>query len=261
MFTWICPKCGTEVPPSSAECPRCAATAAAPPPQPQAPPPQPQYQSPPQPQYPPSQYQAPPAQTQYQAPPQPQYAPPPSPPQYQAPPQYQPPPPPPPQPQYVIAEPKRGMPGWAVMLLVAAVLGGAFYGIYKYTAHDAGDASPAAQIEKAAPAGAGVHPYAKSLEITGLRLYEDDRKRVVLRYVVVNHSMAAMPGVELSVALTTTTAAAGDPPIAVIAGKVGNLDPHGTKEMEAVVQTKLRVYELPDWQFLKTTFDVTAPAQ
>lgn len=222
MFTWICPKCGTEVPPSSSECPRCAAAAAAPPPaQPQAPPP--------------LQFEPPPPQSQ---------------------------PPPQTSQRYVIAEPRRGMPGWLVMLLVAAVLGGGFYGIYRYTSHEPSAAAPVSQLEAAAArTGNDGHPYAKSIELTGLRLYEDTRKRVVLRYVVVNHSMAPMPGVELNIRLSTTSAAGGEPPIAVIPAKVGNLDPHGVKEMEALIETRLRVYELPDWQFLKTSFDVTAPAQ
>ena len=29
MFTWICPKCGKEVPPAYSECPNCPATAEA----------------------------------------------------------------------------------------------------------------------------------------------------------------------------------------------------------------------------------------
>src|SRR6266542_52870 len=69
MFTWICPQCGREVPPSYTDCPDCAAKAktappappaaqTAPPPAPPAPPqPPPQYQAPQQPQY----YQPPPA--------------------------------------------------------------------------------------------------------------------------------------------------------------------------------------------------------
>ncbi len=92
MFSWVCPRCGHEVPPSKTECPFCTPPA----PEPVAPqvsyappPPQQQYQAPQPPYAPPAPQQAPPQQ----APPQ-QYA-------QQAPPQYwQPLGPPPPQQQY-----------------------------------------------------------------------------------------------------------------------------------------------------------------
>jgi hypothetical protein len=30
--------------------------------------------------------------------------------------------------------------------------------------------------------------------------------------------------------------------------------------VDAKVNTKLRIYELPDWQFLRAEFDITSPA-
>ena len=103
MFSWICPKCGKEVPPSASECPYCAtdaqsAASAQPtlptipiPPGAQGTPPPPYY--PPQQQMPP-QYQQPYPTGQYPQP-QGQYPPP----QGQYPPQYQQPYPQPPYPQ------------------------------------------------------------------------------------------------------------------------------------------------------------------
>src|SRR5215831_1395773 len=60
MFTWVCPQCGREVPPSYTECPDCKNAAANPPQpnQPQAPPP------------PAAHPQGPPQQQQQYAPPQ-----------------------------------------------------------------------------------------------------------------------------------------------------------------------------------------------
>ena len=40
---------------------------------------------------------------------------------------------------------------------------------------------------------------------------------------------------------------------------VSNLGPLESKDVTATVPTKLRAYELPDWQFLETNFQVTAP--
>src|SRR5438046_1211128 len=123
MFTWICPQCKREVPPSYNECPDCkaraqqapagdvqAAQAAPPAPQTPYPPPPPgQYPPPyqgPQPhQYPPQQY-PPPQYAQQQYPPQPY------------PPQYAPRP--------------RGMqlPIWLMTILFALAIGGLVGGIY-----------------------------------------------------------------------------------------------------------------------------------
>src|SRR5260370_23928025 len=125
MFTWICPKCGREVPPAYTDCPDCAAKTQAP--QPEAapvisrpippPPPAPQYQQPPAPQY----QQAPP---QYAPPPQ-QYAPP----QYQQ--HY---PPPPAAPTFYAPPPERiglaGMPTWLLSILFAVLFVGLVFGVY-----------------------------------------------------------------------------------------------------------------------------------
>lgn len=256
MFTWICPQCGREVPPSAAECPSCAETrtraaqaAAQPPAAPQVPP-QPQYVAPqhqaPQPQYPPQQQY--PQQQQYQPPP-PQY------PQYQAPPQQ-------PQPSYVIAEPKKGMPSWLVALLVTAVIGGGLFGVYKLMGDGTsnGKKADAPVFEKAAPAatGSGGGIYGKFLEVTAFRLLEDAAKKPKVRFTVVNHSPAPMSGLEMQVSLGRVGEET-EPPFAVVDAKVGDVGPYATKEIELPIKTSLRVYELPDWQFIKGSFVVTAP--
>ena len=279
MFTWICPKCGGEVPPSYSECPRCAEAAGrrtAPPPVVASPPP---VQPPPPVAPPPPVYAAPPPPPVYAAPPPPPvYAAPepPAAPVYAAPPS---PPAPasaplPPQPQqtweappppaYVLPEPKKRMPAWLVVLLVFGVLGGGLYGVYHFFGSGSGSAGGGG--ETGAPVMAsiaeeeGAHPFRRHLEVTGLRLFEDARKNVVLRYTVVNHSPAELGGVELRILLTTKNAGENAAALAEILAKVGTVPAHGAKEMESPVKTSLRAYELPDWQFLETRFSVTAPA-
>jgi len=258
MFTWICPQCGRDVPPSASECPTCAqrqAAAAQPPvmaPPPPPPAPQQQYQPPPQQQF------QPPPQQQYQPPP-PQYQPPP--PQYQAAPQqqYQ---QPPPQQSYVIGEPKKGLPSWLVGILVTAVIGGGLFGVYKLletgpqTESKASDTALERPTPGAASAAGGV--YGKFLEVTGYRLLEGADKKPRVRFTVVNHSTATMTGLQLELSLGRV-GADGEPPFAVVDAIVGNIEANGTVEMELPIKTKLRIYELPDWQFIKGTFTVTAP--
>lgn len=276
MFTWICPQCGREVPPSYSECPTCAErrqqaaggqapTAAPPPQQPQAAPPQPQYTAPP-PQQQPPQYA--PQQQQYAPPPQqpPQYAPQPQ--QYTPPPQqqyaprpqqqYAPPPQQPAAPVYTITEQKKGMPTWLVGVLTIAVLGGALFGLYRFVG---GHGSSAATAASKAPASAAdsKNPYAKYIEVVGLRLLENSAKKPIVRFAVINHSQADLSGLELRVHLNAVDAKADSEPISIIEAKVGDVPAYGTKDVEAPLDTKLKIYELPDWQFVRTTFEVTAP--
>lgn len=287
MFTWICPQCGHEVPPSESECPNCARLrqaqaqppAAAPPPQatyrvPESPvpppPPPPPYRapeppSPSQPAYaPPQQEYAP---SGYQAQQQTQYAPPP---QYQQPQASYPPPPPhypqgnyaQPQGGYVLQEPKRGLPNWLVGLLVAAGLGAALFGLYYLVSgHSSTKTDQTAAATPSTPAATGAaNAIANQLEITGLRLYEKQNK-AFLKFAVINHSAGDLNDLQLRLTLTTKNAAAGEEPLAVITTKVASLPAYGLKDGEEAFPTKKRAYELPDWQFLKATLEVVDGGQ
>jgi hypothetical protein len=42
--------------------------------------------------------------------------------------------------------------------------------------------------------------------------------------------------------------------------KIPTLAPLEVKDVTAQANTTLRIYELPDWQFLRADFDITSPA-
>ncbi|MGD0580175.1 MAG: hypothetical protein ABSC08_14740 [Bryobacteraceae bacterium] len=289
MFTWICPQCGREVPPSYSECPTCAenrqraaqglppigVTAAAPPPQ--APPaPQPAYQPPAppypvqaptqffqqspaapppqQPPYPPAQGYAQPQQP-YAAAPQPMQAPPPA---WPAAPQ----PPQPEQPVYTLPEtaPSHGMPAWLVVILVAVLAIGGLFLAYKLLGGKSEVATSPVKTETAstAPKGADANPYAKYIEVAGIRIIEDEKQQIKATFVVVNHSAADMPSLALQVTLRTTSAKPGDEPVAVVNLMTGPLPANTSKDISVPLKTTLRAYELPDWQFLRVSVDFPA---
>jgi hypothetical protein len=154
------------------------------------------------------------------------------------------------------------MPSWLAALLVTAVIGGGLYGVYKLMG-DGTSGSKKAQapvFEKAAPpaTGSGGGIYGKFLEVTAFRLLEDAAKKPKVRFTVVNHSPAPMSGLELQVSLGRVGEET-EPPFAVVDAKVGDVGPYAAKEIELPIKTSLRVYELPDWQFIKGSFVVTAP--
>jgi hypothetical protein len=272
MFTWICPQCGREVPPAYDECPDCSGKGAgqapqpgqgapvgAPVPPPMSYPPPPQYAQPPQAQY------APPRQFA----PTPQYA---QPPQYAQAPQYAAPPgPQAPVPGFMQQPPARGisLPPWlmtigfaVLFLAVGAVL---FFGIKHFSgSSEAGASTPGAQ--ESAPAPAKTPAAAKQnstlqkyVEVAGVRLTEDSGKKPAVHFVVVNHSGAEIADLAGNVNLWARTAKSDEEAVGTFTFKLGSLGAYESKDMMAPLSTKLRVYELPDWQNLTAEVQVTSP--
>jgi hypothetical protein len=150
------------------------------------------------------------------------------------------------------------MPTWAAALLTILVLGGALFGLYKLMGNKNGAADRAGKAAQEQAPVAG-HPYMRYLEVTGFRIFESPQKKAMIKYSVINHGAADLSGVELRVTFTSSKAGPGDAPLAVVNAKVGNIEPYGSKEVESVLDTKQRYYELPDWQFLRASVEVTAP--
>jgi hypothetical protein len=103
------------------------------------------------------------------------------------------------------------------------------------------------------------HPLNKYVELVGFRLSEAGGGKLKIRFVVVNHSDADIGDLGLKVRLSTSTAKPDDPPIAEFDAKVPSLGPQEIQEATATTPTKLRIYELPDWQFIKAEFEITSP--
>jgi hypothetical protein len=255
MFTWICPQCGREVPPSYTDCPDCAKRAAdhqaaqpnaAPPP----PPPTQQWAPPPQ----PPQYSA--AQPPQYAPPGPPYAPPP-PPQYQQPqyqhPQYAPPPayqPPPP--------PRSGIPTWAMAILFSFAIFGVVAGIY-WLVGSSRPSKPTAVVESpAAKSGGKTNPYQKYVEIAGVRFVEDARKKMQVRFVITNHSNADIPSLAGNVTAWGRTRTSEEDAAGTFAFTT-DLKGYESKELTVPFTTKHKIYELPDWQNVSIDLQITSP--
>lgn len=291
MFNWVCPRCGKDVPPSKTECPYCAGQpqtappqhAGAPPPnyappQPYGAPPAapqqpwqpPQAAAPPQPWQPPQHQQpqqwTPPSAPQQAAPP------PPPPPQQawhpQAPPPASPPPawqPPPPEHAHHAPWPpaKSGPPAWlagtgvAVGLLI--VLGLAYY--FLQPASTRALRADKAAGEKAAASTAqekAANPIQKYIEVVGIRLVTQDKKPVA-KFVVINHSTGEIAGLEANVTLWASTKRSEEDSVGTFKFKAATLAPNASQDITAPLTTRLKPYEMPDWQNLTAEVQITAP--
>ena len=222
MFTWICPQCGKEVPPHETECPHCARRTSAPAPQPSS--------------------ESPPATAgTAPAPPQPQ--------------------PGPPQPVYVAAPARQT--GWLVALLVAiglfAIGGAAYYYLLpsrRTAGVTAGETSPFEKVPEAGAPAATANRLGRLIEATGFRITEDEKKRLNIKFLIVNHSAADIGDLAGKVYLKTTEGKS----IANFDFKTSRLGPYESIEFTVLVSTTLRAYEVPDWQFLTADLEITSPA-
>jgi hypothetical protein len=221
MFTWICPKCGSEVPPSYSECPNCAGGAQPPAPE-TAPQPAPQPA-------PPAVYATPSAPVA-QAPPAASSA---------------------------IAKHRR-VPGWVLTLLVVVALLSLGVSLYLVTRPSKPAGQAPEKTTAAAPAGKR-HPLWKHIEVTGIRITEDAAQKAQVQFLVVNHSGADIADLGGTLTLKPKGAKPGNAPLASFEFKVPSIGPYESKELKNTVHSNLRAYELPDWQFLETEIEITSP--
>ena len=210
-------------------------------------------QAPPPPQY---------AATQY--PPQQQYVPPPPPPQQYAPPQQQTPyaPPPAPPAAWQPTPTQSGPPTWMVAIGFAVVLLLVGGGIYYFFLRTPGSSS----AEKAGlenPANASqqkvTNPLQKYVEVVGMRLINED-KRPVAKFVVVNHSSAEIDGLEANVRLWASTSRSEEDSVGSFSFKLPEIAANSSKDLTEPLKTKLKIYELPDWQNTTAEIEITSPA-
>ena len=103
-------------------------------------------------------------------------------------------------------------------------------------------------------------PLAKYLELSGYRLAESGVGKLTVKFVVINHSEADIGDLTLKVRLMTTAAKPEDPPITEFEAKLSALGPQEIKDVTATGPTKLRIYELPDWQFIRAAVEIASPA-
>lgn len=240
MFTWICPQCGGEVPPSMDACPRCAPRPAQPvrtaapesipvaawAPAAPAPAPEPVLASAPA----PLPYQTPLTTQQV------------------------------PSVGYAYPEPAPKAPVNPVLVVVAVaagLLGAGYLAFHFLPSSKLDEATTSERSEKTKmvdATGANVNPLSKHIEVTGFRIREDKNQRVTVQMVIVNHGAADIAGLEMQVGLYAKGDLVVEFPV-----KVKNLGPFEVAQGTGQATTKLRAYEFPDWQFLTPKVTITAP--
>jgi hypothetical protein len=142
-----------------------------------------------------------------------------------------------------------------VALLLMLVGGGLYYFLAGQREDSTATAAPAFETPTASSRSS--HPYARHLELTGFRIVEDARRRPQIRYLIINHSSAELAPVPMRITFTTNNAHPDAAPVAMVNVKTPRLGAYESQEMVSSINTNLRAYELPDWQFLRASFEVT----
>ena len=246
MFTWICPQCGREVPPSYNECPDCAAkTAAGAPPEPPS-----QALQPPMEPGPP-----PPAAFRPEPPPafEPAHS--------QSPLFAAAPPPPPPPKQRAGAI----LPTWALAVLFALAFLGVGLGIYAIATRNHAsnrEAAAATNVDNpAAKPGTKVNALQKYMEVSGVRFSQDkqDKKVINVNFVLINHSEVDVDRLTGNVTVWGRTRNSEEDAVGTFAFMT-SIPATASKELVLPFNTKLKFIELPDWQNITVDVQITGPA-
>ena len=143
---------------------------------------------------------------------------------------------------------------WFVLVGLCALLAGCSSDAAKTQAKSPLPAAPPSQM-----IGKTNNPAAKYLELVGFRTREKGPGKIEVTFGVVNHSEADLGDLAMKVDLRTIESKPADPPIFSFDVKVPSLGPEELKQVSAIVPSKMRVYELPDWQFLRPQFEITEP--
>ncbi|HTS30468.1 MAG TPA: hypothetical protein VMH81_31570 [Bryobacteraceae bacterium] len=161
------------------------------------------------------------------------------------------------------APPARGgLPTWLLTIIFVVILFGVVGGAYWFvnSSHGSSAQSPSANVENpAAKPGAKLSPYLKIVEITGVRFDEDARKKPIVRFVIVNHSNAAIDTLAGNVTIWGRTRSSEEDAYGTFTFKT-SLKPNEAKDVTSPLETKKKIYELPDWQNVSTDVQITEPA-
>ena len=156
--------------------------------------------------------------------------------------------------------PKRGLPTWLLTVVVAGGTAAVIFGaIWLFSSHP--ETKPSAAVESpAAKPGVATNPIQKVVEVSGVRFDVDPKSKAktIVKFVITNHSGMDLTGLAGNVTLWGSTRKSDEDAQGSFTFAT-NLRPFESKEQQAPLNTKFKIYELGDWQNLTTDVQVTAP--
>jgi len=152
---------------------------------------------------------------------------------------------------------RAGFPAWMLSFVIAIVLllGGISLMQY-FSNRDAQDATGATQPGQASRSASTdsvleEHPFAHSVEVSGVRITPGQNHKLQLQYVVVNHSPKELTGLGIRLAMHAANDSSTAAPLFTVFSKVPALGAYQSREIRTELDNDLRVSSLPDWQSLR----------
>ena len=161
-------------------------------------------------------------------------------------------------------EPRSHVPAWLMTIGFTLAFVGLGSAIYWGLNHSRGGSGAAAQpaaapVENPAAQGnAKPHPLAKYLELAGMR-FVGDKNKTEARFLLINHSEAEITNFAANVIIRIRSQKPEEEPVGTLSFKIADVGPNESKEVTAPLTTRMKIYELPDWQFLVTDLQITSP--
>jgi hypothetical protein len=138
------------------------------------------------------------------------------------------------------------------------VFGGVYYFFLRTPGTSLSDKAAAASPANA-PQQNVTNQYQKFVEVVGVRMVTQDKKAVA-KFVVVNHSGTEIDNLAANVTLRASTSRSDEDPVGTFSFKVPEIGPNESKDLTEPLKTKLKMYELPDWQKTTAEIEITSPA-
>jgi hypothetical protein len=154
-----------------------------------------------------------------------------------------------------------GIPTWALTIICTIGFVGLVAGIYWLVGRSHSE-TPSTSVESpAAKPGAATNPWQKFIEVSGVRLVEDPKSKgkILAKFLVTNHSSGDLQGLAGNVTIWAATRKSDEDAMGTFSF-ITNINAYESKEITTPLTTKLKVYELPDWQNTNNDLQITAPA-
>ena len=88
----------------------------------------------------------------------------------------------------------------------------------------------------------------KYIELSGIRFGKGSGKKPEVKFIYINHASSPLDAQKAQVTLWASTKRSEEDMIGTFSVTLPALAPNEFKELTAPFETKLKIYELPDWQ-------------
>jgi len=162
----------------------------------------------------------------------------------------------------VSASTRPGMPTWLLIPLFAFAflgLGAALYFGYQRFGSGGKAGFTGGEVAANAPKPKVTNGLQKYVEVVGMRLTQDAKKKPLAKFVVVNHGSTELNDLTANVTLWASTSRSEEDSVGTFTFKLNSLGANEAKEITTPLKTKLKIYELPDWQNVTADVQLTSP--